>query len=125
MTFSDTARTRRRSASASLPIVVVTGEEGAWTRFRCEHAGADAWVVKRDFRQLPDIIRRLVGDRARSKSEGPPVEPLAQLCTVLDAEANLSDRRAQVAIARYEVLRAWVGVQTATGNMAALNQLGS
>jgi len=93
---------RSAPATASLPIVVVTGEEGAWTRFRCEHAGADAWVVKRDFRQLPDIIRRLVGDRARSKSEGPPIEPLAQLCTVLDAEANravvLAEARALLSV---------------------------
>lgn len=44
----------------------------------------------------------------------------ANIDDLLDAEATLADRRAQVSIARYDLVRAWVRLQTATGNTAAL-----
>jgi outer membrane protein TolC len=49
----------------------------------------------------------------------------ANIDDLLDAETTLADRRAQVAIARYEVLRAWVQLQAATGNVAALSRAGA
>jgi len=44
----------------------------------------------------------------------------ANVDDLLDAEATLAERQAQAEIARYDVVRAWVSVQEATGNTAAL-----
>lgn len=49
----------------------------------------------------------------------------ANIDDLLDAEAQLADRQAQARVARHEVLRAWVTLQTATGNTTAFDQIGS
>lgn len=48
----------------------------------------------------------------------------ANVDDLLDAEATLANRRAQATIARYEVVRAWVRLQSATNNVAALRHAG-
>jgi len=48
----------------------------------------------------------------------------ANIDDLLDAEAKLADRRAQARVARHEVVRAWVTLQTTVGNAPAFKRIG-
>jgi two-component system chemotaxis sensor kinase CheA len=61
-----TARLRADERLRALPIVIVTARDAAGTRRQAFAAGADAFVLKRDFDQvrLLELVHRLIGRTA-------------------------------------------------------------
>jgi two-component system chemotaxis sensor kinase CheA len=68
--FELTARLRADERFRHLPVIIVTARDASEDRRRGFEAGADAYVMKREFdqNQLLDTVRRLIGRGAR-----PPV----------------------------------------------------
>jgi CheY-like chemotaxis protein len=65
--FELTERIRADDRFRDIPVIIVTSRDAADDRRRGFEAGADAYVLKREFdqAQLLDTVRRLIGKAAR------------------------------------------------------------
>ena len=90
---------RSERITRDIPILLLTADDGARSRFWGRHAGADAHLAKDQLDDLVDVVGRIAtGPRAAPTTTMGSVDPIAHLCRVLDQELHhaviLSEGRA-------------------------------